>query len=115
MLPITLISSNLELNSDGEVITTIDKAKEVLLHVYTRYTKSGGTDVNCIKEYIDARKEKLDGLLILTDGQTTEDNRSVKLPTPPGKTVILINEGGTDESLKNHGKIHFVDIPEVES
>jgi predicted metal-dependent peptidase len=108
-------TANSELNSDGEVITNISNAKEILLNVYSRYTKSGGTTVNSIKEYLDKNGEKIEGLLLLTDGDTTENQRSIKLPTPPNKTVIMINGNGKDDNLKGHGKILFVDVPEVET
>jgi predicted metal-dependent peptidase len=108
-------TENSELNSDGEVITNINKAKEILLNVYSRYTKSGGTSVNSIKEYLDKTGEKIEGLLLLTDGSTSESQKQIKLPTPPNKTVIMLNGNGSDDTLKGHGKILFVDIPEVET
>ena len=108
-------TENSELNSDGEVITNISKAKEILLNVYSRYTQSGGTTVNSIKEYLDKNNERIEGLLLLTDGGISESNRDVKLPTPPNKTVIMLNGNGKDANLKGHGKILFVDIPEVET
>lgn len=109
------VKTDTQINTNGEVVTNLANARDVLMSVYTKYAHSGGTSVNSIKEYLDREGEQITGLLLLTDGDTTEGPNQVRLPTPPDKTVIMINNRGTDRSLKGKGRIVFVDIPEVET
>ena len=71
--------------------------------------KSGGTELSCIKKYLDSKGIKdIDGLLVFTDGYV---EGSVMLPRCKKKPIFMINEGGDDKYVKTLGNVFHVDIP----
>lgn len=84
---------------------TITKAKREINEIKI---VSGGNNENCIKEYLNSKKvKKVNGFLLLTDGWV--DPKATYIDSVQ-KRLFLIIKGGTDEYLKKHGDIKFVNI-----
>ena len=67
---------------------------------------SGGTDINCVYQWISENKIKPDVMLILTDGFFGELEQQYYKRTLSQKTILILSSGITvTESMKRIGKI----------
>ena len=93
---------------EGDILITpqtLTKAKQILNQIKII---SGGNNENCIKEYLKLKNiKKVNGFLLLTDGWV--DPKATYIDSVQ-KRLFLIIKGGTDEHLKKHGDIKFVNI-----
>ncbi len=67
---------------------------------------SGGTDINCVYNWINSNKIRPEVMLILTDGYFGKLNDSVFRPSLREKTILVLSEGiMINDDMKKIGKI----------
>lgn len=69
---------------------------------------SGGTDINCIYDFIDKTGQRIDVMLILTDGYfgTVSSSHKADVNKLKKKTILVISENGhVSEETKEIGKV----------
>ena len=87
----------------SEVFRNISNEKE-LRNVIPRH--SGGTDINCVYDWIREKRIKPEVLLILTDGYFGELKPEYPLPGFRRKTILVLSrDGAGQDPLKRIGRI----------
>ncbi|NBP04228.1 MAG: VWA domain-containing protein, partial [Proteobacteria bacterium] len=85
----------------------IDQIKKILS---TFNMQGGGTELSCIKQYLDKQNVKqVNGLIVFTDGWV-ENNPAI--PNAKKKMFLLVegSAGTSDEVVKKFGPVHQIEI-----
>lgn len=90
----------------GDVYLGVNKEKE-LKNCIPHH--SGGTDINCVYEWIRANKVKPDVMLILTDGMYGNLRVENRIPSLRRKTILVISSRQyAREDMNELGKVTFL-------
>ena len=110
---LTILLWNTDVYKQVDIDTSIQGPENATKILVGTKAESGGTDLSCIKRYLDVKKIDTSAahMLICTDGHVESNPQLPKLAEP---AIFLINsDAGTDQKIKNikpKPQIYFVDI-----